>query len=111
MYAYFPVSHFSILLGVSLLPIIASTFLIKVFYAIIMGDQICDESKAGDTDFEPCKIEGGAEGGLRDPSVYEYDFMPVNAGFAGACVIAFYQLFYNIYLGELFTKLLNRPCM
>ena len=64
--------HFSILLGVSLLPIIASTFLIQVFYGVIMGGE--DE-------------------------VYNYDFMPVNAGFAGACGLAFYQLAYNIYLG------------
>ena len=76
-------SHFSILLGVSLLPIIASTFLIKVFYAIIMGPEICDDA-----------------GECRDPTVYEYDFMPVNAGFAGACAVGFYQLFYNIYLGK-----------
>ena len=72
LYTYFPVEHFSILLGVSLLPIIASTFLIQVFYNVIMGGQ---------------------------DKVYDYDFVGVNIGFAVACGVAFYQLAYNIYLG------------
>ena len=65
LYAYFPVSHFSILLVVSLLPIIASTFLIKVFYAIIMGDQICDPNELNQEGYEPvpCKLDDGTSGG------------------------------------------------
>lgn len=37
-------------------------------------------------------------------TVYDYDFKPVNIGFAIACGVAFYQLGYNIYLG-LFASL------
>lgn len=73
LYTYFPVQHFSILLGVSLLPIIASTFLISVFYDVILG-------------------EGG--------DVYEADWVPVNIGFAVACSLMIYKTFYNIYLGR-----------
>ena len=73
-----------------------------------MGDEVCDVDKAGLDGFPECETMNGngnpVIGGLRDPTVYEYDFMPINAGFAGACVVAFYQLFYNIYLGELFTN-------
>ena len=73
LYAYFPVDQFSILLGVSLLPILVSTFLIQVFFGLIIGG---------------------------NDAVYDYDFVPVNIGFAIACVAAFYQLAYHIYLGK-----------
>ena len=56
---------------------------------MIMGEPICDEP-------------GGA---CEDPTVYQYDFKPVNIGFAIACGVAFYQLFYNIFLGSFSLKL------
>lgn len=39
-------------------------------------------------------IIGGEE------EVFDYDFVPVNIGFGIACVAAFYQLAYHIYLGK-----------
>ena len=60
-------------MGVSLLPILASTFMIQVFFGFIIGGE---------------------------EEVFDYDFVPVNIGFGIACVVAFYQLAYHIYLGK-----------
>ena len=60
------------MLGVSLIPIILSTFLIAVFYSIIIGDG----------------------------TVYEADWIPVSIGFAVACAIGLYKVPYNLYIGK-----------
>ena len=72
IFTYFPISQFSILLGVSLIPIILSTFLIAEFYSIIIGDG----------------------------SVYEADWVPVSIGFAIACAVGLYKVPYNLYIGK-----------
>ena len=69
---YFPVSQFSILLGVSLIPILISTYLISFLYSIIIGDG----------------------------TVFEADWIPVSIGFAIACGVLLYKVPYNLYIGR-----------
>ena len=75
-YTYFPISQFPILLGCSLLPILVSTYLISLFYSIIIGDG----------------------------NVYEADWVPVSIGFAVACAILLLFVPYNLYIGNKLLK-------
>ena len=75
-YTYFPISQFPILLGCSLLPILISTYLISLFYSIIIGDG----------------------------NVYEADWVPVSIGFAVACAILLAFVPYNLFLGKQLLK-------
>ena len=64
------------MLGCSLLPILVSTYLISLFYSIIIGDG----------------------------NVYEADWVPVSIGFAVACAILLLFVPYNLYIGNKLLK-------